>query len=802
MEEEVPNIPISIDLNKILHEILQFIAELSGGVQLLITHYPDIYSRKLSPVEWSLDASDATISLMETRKLLEILSLKKHSESGTSSQEKFPEGFVLTGWGYTDDQPLLGFAILRESSFSKSEITYLSSIFARCGTIFYKSVKMLRYLEETARVIHRQGRAIEVLYGVTNAVAKGTSADRLAEEGIQALCQASGADAGVCYLYGGKESERKSRAGNGISSELKLIASYGLDQDTQKKYFLRPCPPMFSLVAQSKDPVILPQLRASDDDHWWMIPETKTGVCLLVPIKVASGESLGVLALLHKEEKLIDSSYVTLAVAAASQIGIAALQSVLVQESQKQARSISALYRLSHELSSFLTMEEVFQRAFEIMKEELSIDRFWLGLLNETSTRLIGQAAYGPGWKKKLIEINVDITEASNPLSEVIRKKQAVILDAIDDGIPGIGLKRFMIRNDIHAVGIVPLVAGGQVLGVLAFEARREEAELSLEDLSLLSSFGAEIANVLLAKRLEERVAAGETMRAAGLLAAGIAHNFNNVLQGILGQASLIELYAEKPDQIKKSSRIISDAATKGASLVRQLLSFAHLEEPAPELIDTASLIEQHKTTFQRLLKDKQYIRYEIDDKIVRAYADPRQVVRILQSLLSNASEAMDQEGCVEILIDEVIVDSSTPHYEVPYGKYIRIGVRDNGIGMDSETKKRCFEPFFTTRNVDQSTGLSLSGEGMGLSAAYALARKNGGRLVVDSRKGYGSLFTLYLLVDPSLRIDSEEIKATNQENAIASQIEVEGEANSAEGIFSAVRELSSDLTDISGKNK
>ena len=132
-----------------------------------------------------------------------------------------------------------------------------------------------------------------------------------------------------------------------------------------------------------------------------------------------------------------------------------------------------------------------------------------------------------------------------------------------------------------------------------------------------------------------------------------------------------------------------------------------------------------------------------------------------------NASEAMDDGGVVEVFSDSISIDSESPHFEVPYGRYIRIGVRDDGIGMDSEILRRCFEPFYTTKDVDPGSGIGMTGAGLGLAAAYALARRNGGRLVADSRPGHGSLFTLYVRVadkdvieeDDSLRESMEELK-------------------------------------------
>ncbi len=776
----MPNFPVQIDLSRILSGAAQFLGELSGAHQLIVYQNPDYLSlsyKRLHPIEWVLDAKESP-PILDPKMLVERLSAIRQDEDYGVNVQSHEGVQVLYGWGFSEDLPVLGFVLLRRSPFEKREISYFCSLFSKVAYLFHQCLKILLHYSDISEVINSQSRAIEVLYGVTNAVMKGAAPEELAAEGIEALCRAIGADAGVCYIYKARDTDGIIQPVRETGFELKIIASYGLQNETEALYRKNPCPPLFSLVAESHDPVIIPKVSHSEI-NWWMLPGA-SGACMALPIRASSGENLGVLILLHGEEKTIDPPQVALATAAASHIGIAARQSVLVVESQKHARSITALYRLSHELSSFLTMEEVFQRAFEIMKEELSIDRFWLGLLNETGSRLIGQAAFGTGWKKKLIEINVEISRTDNPLSQVINTKKPVVIDTHKSGLPGIGLHRFMIKNAIDSVGIVPIVAGGQVLGVIAFEARKEGKNLSVDDLSLLSSFGAEIGNVLLTKRLEERIAAGETMRAAGLLSAGIAHNFNNVLQGILGQASLLELYTDKPELVKKSASIITEAANKGAALVRQLLSFSNLEEPVLELIDIQSTIVQNKKKFQRLLRDRQYIRYEIEDSLVRAYADPRHVLRVLQTLLTNASEAMDSSGCVEILIDEIVVDSRTPHYEVPYGRYIRIGVRDDGKGMDLETKRRCFEPFFTTKNVDLSTGLSLKGEGMGLAAAYALARRNGGRLVVDSRAGHGSLFTLYLQVDPDFQISSgQQINPFEEgflHEPISSKIEIEKE--------------------------
>lgn len=265
--------------------------------------------------------------------------------------------------------------------------------------------------------------------------------------------------------------------------------------------------------------------------------------------------------------------------------------------------------------------------------------------------------------------------------------------------------------------------------------------------MTLLSSLASEIAAAILAKRFDDRVAEAEKMRTAGLLAAGIAHNFNNLLQAILGQASLLELQQLKQEQILRAAGIINEAAAKGATLVRQLMSFAHLEEPHKDSCAVNHLLKQTAKQLERNIKEGQSIRFSLGKDIATVYADSTQILRIISSLISNASEASSDDAEIEIFSDEISVSREAPHFEVPYGKYVRLGVRDDGKGMDEATRRRCFEPFFTTKDLDPSSGLSMSGAGLGLAAAFALARKNGGRLVVDSRVGHGSVFTLYLPV-------------------------------------------------------
>lgn len=130
------------------------------------------------------------------------------------------------------------------------------------------------------------------------------------------------------------------------------------------------------------------------------------------------------------------------------------------------------------------------------------------------------------------------------------------------------------------------------------------------EELVLLSSLANEIANIVLTKRLESKLTETDKMRSVGLLAAGIAHNFNNILQAIMGQASLLEMSNDKQPQVLKSAKIIGESATKGAGLVsRQLLSFATFDEPHSQNVQVNDIITEELKRWSAQLSSNQQIK-------------------------------------------------------------------------------------------------------------------------------------------------------------------------------------------------
>ena len=585
-------------------------------------------------------------------------------------------------------------------------------------------------------VLNVQVKKVKALYTVSSAIRGYLDPANIAYRGLAALTDATNADAGVCFLYS-NDSRQKLKLVSHIGFSSQFVGSISEDQGLEN---------IVNYVARYGKSVIVPDIKADPRVSQFYHLREGLASAVLSPISV-DDETLGTIGLFSKKEGVFRGGDVMLVSAAANQIGLAARQAQLFSAYKRQTKTLAALYRISHELSSNLSLDEIFQRSFTVIREELGIKRFWLGLLNDVGTRIVGQAAYGPGWKRQLVQMNIDISGTDHPFGKVVNDRKALVLTETEATFERFGLKRVFSRLAIDSVILVPLIGGGQVLGLIAIQPRNDERLHDEEDIALLSNLANEIGAVVLTKQLEQRISDADRMRTAGILAAGIAHNFNNLLQAILGQASLLEMQSQNDQKVERAAKIIHQAAVKGAGLVKQLVSFAQLEEPKREICDVNVILARFKESFMASLKEIHSLEVKLEEKLPRVDCDPGQIIRIISGLVFNAVEAMPTGGKVQIETDLIVINKESPHYEVPFGTYVRIMVRDSGIGMDAETKRRCFEPFYTTKALDRSTGLSTAGAGLGLAAAYALAQKNGGRLLVESRLGFGSQFTIYLPV-------------------------------------------------------
>jgi PAS domain S-box-containing protein len=231
-----------------------------------------------------------------------------------------------------------------------------------------------------------------------------------------------------------------------------------------------------------------------------------------------------------------------------------------------------------------------------------------------------------------------------------------------------------------------------------------------------------------------------QKMEAIGMLAGGVAHDFNNMLTAILGYSQLLteQIGPDKP--MGRDLREITAAALRAAALTRQLLAFSRQQVLAVVPLDITTVVRAVEAMLRRLLGERILITTALADDLDPVMADVMQLEQLLVNLSVNARDAMPQGGSLTVATRNITLDEAfvAAHPGASTGSYAALSVTDTGAGMSPETQARIFEPFFTTKERGRGTGL-------GLAAVYGIVKRSGGYIEVESRLGRGSTFTVYL---------------------------------------------------------
>ena len=241
-------------------------------------------------------------------------------------------------------------------------------------------------------------------------------------------------------------------------------------------------------------------------------------------------------------------------------------------------------------------------------------------------------------------------------------------------------------------------------------------------------------------KRLREQLAHAQKMESVGRLAGGVAHDFNNVIMGIMGYADLCRDTIAEDHQAQDLLDEITRQAERSAKLTRQLLAFARKQTVAPRVTDINDDVSRMLKMLLRLIGEDIDLSWEPGADLWPVRIDPSQVDQILANLCVNARDAIRGVGRITIESENVSLDGDycAENAEARPGDYIMLAVSDDGCGMEPETLENIFEPFFTTKNVGEGTGL-------GLATVYGIVKQNGGFVNVYSEPGEGSTFKVYL---------------------------------------------------------
>jgi two-component system sensor histidine kinase EvgS len=240
-------------------------------------------------------------------------------------------------------------------------------------------------------------------------------------------------------------------------------------------------------------------------------------------------------------------------------------------------------------------------------------------------------------------------------------------------------------------------------------------------------------------RRLQAELAQSQKMEAIGRLAGGVAHDFNNKLQSILGYSDLLLERATPEDESYEDLQEIRTAAQQSAQLTAQLLAFARRQTIVPRVLDLNQTVEGMLKMLNRLIDEEIELTWVPHDAgAVRI--DPTQLDQVLANLVVNARDAIEGVGRITIETGQATIDQAycNQNPEATPGRYALLTVSDNGTGIPPETLASIFEPFFTTKNTTQGTGL-------GLATVYGVVKQNGGFIDVYSEPQQGTTFKIYL---------------------------------------------------------
>jgi PAS domain S-box-containing protein len=228
--------------------------------------------------------------------------------------------------------------------------------------------------------------------------------------------------------------------------------------------------------------------------------------------------------------------------------------------------------------------------------------------------------------------------------------------------------------------------------------------------------------------QLEERLRDARKMEAVGKLAGGIAHDFNNNLMVILGYLDLVLKRTPEGDVSREHLLEIRKAGESSRDIVRQLLAFSRRQVVSPKPVDLNAHIAGMEMTLGRLIGEDVRLVFSPGTELWTISIDPAQLGQVLVNLAVNARDAMPRGGTLML---------STANIAVPSGEFVRLSASDTGTGMSRETMAHAFEPFYTTKEVGQGTGL-------GLATVYGIVTQNGGYIELESEQDKGTRFDLH----------------------------------------------------------
>jgi signal transduction histidine kinase len=240
-------------------------------------------------------------------------------------------------------------------------------------------------------------------------------------------------------------------------------------------------------------------------------------------------------------------------------------------------------------------------------------------------------------------------------------------------------------------------------------------------------------------RQSEEQLRQAQKLEAVGRLAAGVAHDFNNILTAITGHSELLLRQLDAEDARRKSAEQIEKAAYMATALTRQLLTFSRKQATEPRVLKLSDVVLNVEKMLRRLIGEDIEFQTVLDPAAGHIKADSGQLEQVIMNLAVNARDAMTAGGKLTVIVANTTLGKNGPNHfrDLTATEYVMITMTDTGTGMSDEVKAHLFEPFFTTKPPGKGTGL-------GLATCFGIVKQNNGHISVQSEVGKGTTFKIF----------------------------------------------------------
>ena len=343
-----------------------------------------------------------------------------------------------------------------------------------------------------------------------------------------------------------------------------------------------------------------------------------------------------------------------------------------------------------------------------------------------------------------------------------------------------------------HPLGILPRDSSAIVKMCLATGQNRLHIQTSMKGRTFSWSFFPIIGNQMVhayaediteSLNMEAQLRQVQKMDSVGQLAAGVSHDFNNILTIIQGHAGLMLSDSGLDSIVLDSARQISLAADRAANLTRQLLMFSRKQVMQPQLLDLNEVIANVSKMLRSLVGEQVTLRRNTSADLPPIHADPGMLEQVLVNLVVNARDAMPKGGALTVSTFTAEIDDAYLHLQpgARKGYFVGLSVSDTGQGMDDSTLDRIFEPFFTTKEIGKGTGL-------GLATVYGIVKQHQGWIEVESKVAQGTTFRILIPASSKARLGHELNKPQAARGGDETILVVEDEASLRELVEEVLR--------------